>query len=298
MAEPDQNHKILSKDTEERNLSRNYQIDKANNQTTAYGIETGDVEFSITKQYFGVLTYSNTDLVSDVTARATTLDCLISVIPFAMLDRRNPAQVYRSIRQYRAKQRQGTASTKTRSEVRGGGKKPHQQKGTGRARAGSSRSPLWKGGGVTFGPKPKSFNTKLNKKELEIAIQTVIANRMYNGEFSRFINFDNLEETFIEPKTKIFLEKFSRIVGSNNRPLFDLSKKIVVIVTKKTESLILATRNMRNVKLMLTSNIDIVCLLEAQQYIVSSAALKVIKEAYFTCRFFAAYDEEHIFKLN
>jgi len=73
--------------------------------------------------------------------------------------------------------RQGTVSTKTRSEVRGGGRKPWQQKGSGRARAGSSRSPLWKGGGVIFGPKPKSVKLKLNKKERQLALQTLLYNK-------------------------------------------------------------------------------------------------------------------------
>ena len=82
--------------------------------------------------------------------------------------------LHKDVLRHFGSQRQGTVSTKTRSEVRGGGRKPWQQKGTGRARAGSNTSPLWKGGGVTFGPKPRKFSTKLNKKERRLALQTLL----------------------------------------------------------------------------------------------------------------------------
>ena len=85
--------------------------------------------------------------------------------------------IHRDILRHKLSQKQGSVSTKTRSEVRGGGKKPWQQKGTGRARAGSSRSPLWRGGGVTFGPKPKTTSLKLNKKERNLALQTLLYNK-------------------------------------------------------------------------------------------------------------------------
>merc|ERR1711920_1206310 len=88
--------------------------------------------------------------------------------------------IHRDILRHQLSQKQGTVSTKTRSEVRGGGKKPWQQKGTGRARAGSSRSPLWKGGGVIFGPKPRTTNLKLNKKERNLALQTLFYNKRNN----------------------------------------------------------------------------------------------------------------------
>ncbi len=109
--------------------------------------------------------------------------------------------IHRDILRHQLSQKQGTVSTKTRSEVRGGGKKPWQQKGTGRARAGSNRSPLWRGGGVTFGPKPRTINLKLNKKERNLALQTLLYNKRNNisviGELETLIN---------EPKTKAFCE--------------------------------------------------------------------------------------------
>ena len=88
--------------------------------------------------------------------------------------------LHKDILRHQNNQRQGTVSTKTRSEVRGGGRKPWKQKGTGRARAGSNRSPLWKGGGVTFGPKPKTIEYKLNKKERRLALQTLLYNKKDN----------------------------------------------------------------------------------------------------------------------
>ena len=142
------------------------------------------------------------------------------------------------LRQFNS-QRQGTLSTKTRSEVRGGGRKPWQQKGTGRARAGSNRSPLWKGGGVIFGPKPRKFSSKLNKKERRLALQTLL----YNKKNSLLI-LENLESDLNEPKTKAFL-KVCQNCGVK------LDQKILVVVSKKTTALKLATQNLKNVELIL-----------------------------------------------
>ena len=119
--------------------------------------------------------------------------------------------------------KQGTVSTKTRSEVRGGGRKPWQQKGSGRARAGSNRSPLWKGGGVIFGPKPKVTVLKLNKKERRLALQTLLYNKRNN-----ILVIENLENEVVEPKTKNFL-KICRDCSVN------LEQKLLVVVAEKTE---------------------------------------------------------------
>ena len=107
--------------------------------------------------------------------------------------------IHRDILRQQLSQKQGTVSTKTRSEVRGGGKKPWQQKGTGRARAGSNRSPLWRGGGVIFGPKPKTTNLKLNKKERRLALQTLLFSKR-----SSITIVNDLESFINEPKTKAF----------------------------------------------------------------------------------------------
>lgn len=165
-------------------------------------------------------------------------------------------------------QKQGTTSTKTRSEVRGGGRKPWRQKGTGRARAGSNRSPLWKGGGVIFGPKPKKIVLKLNKKERRLALQTLL----YNKKDTISI-IENLETKIVEPKTKTFLK-----VCQDCR--ISLDKKVLVIVSKKTTSLKLAIQNLKNVELILSSNLNTFSLLKAKQIILTPLAIKDIKEIY------------------
>ena len=164
--------------------------------------------------------------------------------------------------------KQGTVSTKTRSEVRGGGRKPWRQKGTGRARAGSNRSPLWKGGGVTFGPKPRKVTLKLNKKERRLALQTLLYNKKNN-----ILIIEDLENEMIEPKTKTFLK-----VCQNCS--ITLDKKVLVIVSKKTTPLKLATQNLKNVELISASSLNTLSLLKAKQILLTPLAINYIKEIY------------------
>ena len=165
-------------------------------------------------------------------------------------------------------QRQGTVSTKTRSEVRGGGRKPWQQKGTGRARAGSNTSPLWKGGGVTFGPKPKTISLKLNKKERKLALQTLLYNKKNN-----ILVIENLENGISDSKTKSFLNICTSCSINLNQP-------VLVVVGEKTLPLKLATQNIKNVELILASNLNTFSLLKAKQILVTPLALNTIKEIY------------------
>nr|WAK84953.1 ribosomal protein L4 [Amicula sp. isolate GU52X-4 cfCalB7] len=165
-------------------------------------------------------------------------------------------------------QRQATSSTKTRSEVRGGGRKPWRQKGTGRARAGSNRSPLWKGGGVVFGPKPKKTILRLNKKERRLALQTLL----YNKKNSILV-VEDLENKITEPKTKLFL-KICQDCKVN------LNQEVLLIVSKKTMSVKLATQNLKNLELISAANLNTLSLLKAKQIIVTSSALNDIKEIY------------------
>jgi large subunit ribosomal protein L4 len=176
--------------------------------------------------------------------------------------------IHRDILRHQLSQKQGTVSTKTRSEVRGGGKKPWQQKGTGRARAGSSRSPLWRGGGVIFGPKPKKNNLKLNKKERNLALQTLLYNKRNNISV-----IGELESLVTEPKTKGFCD----ICKNYN---LDINHKILLIVSKKTTPLKLSTQNLKNVELISASNLNTLSLLKAKQVLLTPLAVNDIKEIY------------------
>ena len=171
------------------------------------------------------------------------------------------------LRHYSSK-KQGTVSSKNRSEVRGGGRKPWKQKGTGRARAGSNRSPLWKGGGVIFGPKPKKILLKLNKKERQLALQTLLYNKRNN-----ILIIENLEREIIEPKTKNFLK-----ICKNCS--IDLNQKILVITSNKTIPLKLSMQNLKNIELISASNLNTLSLLKAKQIILTPSAINYIKEIY------------------
>src|SRR5210317_74448 len=176
--------------------------------------------------------------------------------------------IHRDILRHQLSQKQGTVSTKTRSEVRGGGKKPWQQKGTGRARAGSSRSTLWRGGGVTFGPKPKITNLKLNKKERILALQTLLYNKRNNISV-----IGELESLITDSKTKGFCD----ICKNYN---LDLNQKLLFVVPKKTTPLKLSTRNLKNVELISASNLNTLSLLKAKQILLTPLAVNNIKEIY------------------
>jgi large subunit ribosomal protein L4 len=189
-------------------------------------------------------------------------------LELSVLEKSGNYLVHKDLLRHYNSQRQGTVSTKTRSEVRGGGRKPWRQKGTGRARAGSNRSPLWKGGGVIFGPKPKTISLKSNKKERRLALQTLLYNKKND-----ILIIENLETELTESKTKNFL-KICENCSVN------LNQKILVIVSKKTVPLKLATQNLKNVELILASNLNTFSLLKAKQIILTPLAINDIKEIY------------------
>lgn len=174
--------------------------------------------------------------------------------------------VYRALQAQYINQRQGTTSTKTRAEVRGGGRKPWKQKGTGRARAGSNRSPLWRGGGVTFGPKPKNYNQKINKKEWRLSLRLLLLNKQNNITVIETSHFK-----FI--KTKDIIKYLGDLI---NNP----SEKIVIIVPKFEENMTRVTKNLKNIKLLQANCLNIKDILIAKHILIYKESLKIIEETY------------------
>jgi large subunit ribosomal protein L4 len=172
--------------------------------------------------------------------------------------------IHRAVKTATINRSQFTSSTKTKSEVSGGGRKPWKQKGTGRARAGSNRSPLWRGGGVTFGPKMKHVYKKINKKEKLLALRTILYNKQ-----KQIIVFDNFE--IEEPKTAIFLKKLS---------LKNVDNKNLVISSKPNKNLKLSLRNLQNFEYILADHLNVNALTKAKQIIVDEMSFNIIKEKY------------------
>ena len=178
--------------------------------------------------------------------------------------------VHRALVRQMTNSRQGTASTKTRSEVRGGGRKPWRQKGTGRARAGSIRSPLWRGGGVIFGPKPREFNLKLNRKERRLALRTAFMSRAED-----LIVVEEFNNELSRPKTKELVSALTRW-GANpeNKTLLILSS------LDKTDNIYLSARNVENLKMIAADQLNVYDLLHADKIVVTASALTKIQEVY------------------
>lgn len=177
--------------------------------------------------------------------------------------------VHRALVRQLHNQRQGTASTKTRAEVRGGGRKPWRQKGTGRARAGSIRSPLWRGGGVIFGPKPKDYNIKMNRKERRLALRTAFISRVED-----LIVVENFAHEITTPKTK-------EVIAALTRWGVTSEQKVLLIVTDPiAENLYLSVRNLPYVKLLKHDCLNIYDILNADQIVATSEAITKIQEVY------------------
>jgi large subunit ribosomal protein L4 len=176
--------------------------------------------------------------------------------------------VHRALVRQMTNARQGTASTKTRSEVRGGGRKPWRQKGTGRARAGSIRSPLWRGGGVIFGPKPRDYNLKMNRKERRLALRTA-----FIGRADDLIVVEEFSEQLSRPKTKDLVSAIARWGAG-------LEKKTLLILSECPENVHLSARNIENLKLIPADQLNVYDLLHADKIIATAPALEKIQEVY------------------
>jgi large subunit ribosomal protein L4 len=176
----------------------------------------------------------------------------------------NDAVLYDALTLARNNQRQGTADTKTRSEVSGGGAKPWKQKGTGRARQGSIRSPHWPGGGVVFGPHPRSFAKKMNRKERRLALRSALSYKVIESEMIVVDNF-NIETS----KTKEALAALSNL---------NVNKKVLLVVDELTDNVILATRNIKEVVLLQANEINTYDVIAADNMIITEKAVKAIEE--------------------
>lgn len=178
----------------------------------------------------------------------------------------NTVVMHEAVKNYLANQRQGTQSTLTRAEVRGGGRKPWRQKGTGRARQGSTCAPQWTHGGIALGPKPRDYSYHMNKKSRQLAIKSALSAKAANGDI---LVIDNLELN--EVKTKNFV-KFLSDVG--------VSGKALVVTPEVRKNVVLSARNIPGVRTTISSIISVYDILRADKFIVDKAAVAKIEEVY------------------
>lgn len=177
----------------------------------------------------------------------------------------NEPVLHSAVVQYLANNRQGTQSAKTRAEVRGGGRKPWRQKGTGRARQGSIRSPQWVGGGVVFAPKPRDYSFKLNKKVKRLALKSALSSRV---QLNKIVVLDEL--------------KFDEIKTKNMKNVLDQLKlnKALIVLDQKDTNVMLSARNIPNVKTALVNTINVYDILKYDTFVITKDAVAAIEEVY------------------
>lgn len=175
--------------------------------------------------------------------------------------------IHKALKQQLNNKRVRNAHTKTRSDVRGGGKKPWKQKGTGRARAGSNRSPLWKGGGVIFGPQSRLCKSKMNKKEKRLAINTILWNKFDKTKVIE--NFD-----IQKPHTKTAIRQINNLESTIKK-----GDRVLILVEKKTKNLYLSLRNLNQIEIIEVNCVNVLSLLKADTIILTNEALKIIQSS-------------------
>ena len=178
----------------------------------------------------------------------------------------NEKIVHIALVNYMANQRQGTASTKTRAEVAGGGRKPWRQKGTGRARQGSTRSPQWIKGGIALGPKPRDYRYTINKKERRLAIKSVLSSKVLENNL---VVVDNLQ--FEEIKTKQMVNALANL---------KVEGKTLVVLPEKNLNVQKSAKNIENVKTTLINTINVYDLLKYEKLVIDVQAVKSLEEVY------------------
>ncbi len=178
----------------------------------------------------------------------------------------NEAVMHQVVKMQLANKRQGTQSALTRSEVRGGGAKPWRQKGTGRARHGSIRSPIWVKGGVAFAPKPRAYSYKVPRKMRRLAIKSALSSKVAGDNL---IVLDSIELS--QPKTK----EIAKMLGNLN-----IDKKVALVLNGKNEWVERAARNIPNLKLMYVNTLNVYDILKYDKFIILEEAVRQIEEVY------------------
>ena len=178
----------------------------------------------------------------------------------------NEAIVHSVLVNYLANQRQGTQSTKTRAEVRGGGRKPWRQKGTGRARQGSIRAPQWIKGGIALGPKPRSYRYTVNKKERRLAIRSILSSKVLEKELTVV---DKLELKEIKTKTMVKALESLKVTG-----------KTLIVLPENNKNVLMSSRNIEGVKTITANNINVFDLLKYNNLILPVDTVKKLEEVY------------------
>lgn len=178
----------------------------------------------------------------------------------------NNAVMYEFVKMQLANKRQGTSSTKTRTEVRGGGKKPWRQKGTGRARVGSSRNPVWRGGGIAFGPKPRDYSYKLPQKVRRLALKSALSSKALDNKIVVVDEFN-----FDQPKTKAMMQALEAL---------KVGKKTLLVTADGNVNVVKSARNIEGVKPMRADFINVYDILKHDTLLMTKDAVAMVEEVF------------------